>query len=84
MNLQAEKLQLIEWLASLQDHDVVKRLLEVQRSSKANPEVAIPGLPVTTEETDASIAEAEEQIARGEYYTIDQVKSQAAQWLNIK
>lgn len=52
MNLQAEKLQLIEWLASLQDHDVVKRLLEVQRSSKANPEVAIPGLPVTPEETD--------------------------------
>lgn len=84
MNLQAEKLQLIEWLASLQDHGVVKRLLEVQRNSKANPAADIPGLPVTPEQTDASIVEAEEQIARGEYYTIDQAKSQAAQWLNSK
>ena len=84
MDLQAEKLQLIEWLASLQDYDVVKRLLEVQRTSKSNPETAVPGLPVTPEQIDASIEEAEGQIARGEYYTIEQVKSQAAQWLNTK
>jgi hypothetical protein len=84
MNLQAEKLQLIEWVASLQDHDVVERLLELQRISKEKPETDIPGLPVTPEETDASITAAEEQIARGEYYTIDQVKSQAAEWLNTK
>lgn len=72
MNLQAEKLQLIEWLARLQDADIIKRLLKVKQASevaayKANLK------PMTVEELVARAEESDRDIEAGRVYDIDEV-----------
>ena len=47
-------------------------------------DLTITGIPSTKEEIDVSIEKAEEQIARKEYYSIDEVKEKTAQWFNTK
>ena len=43
-----------------------------------------PGLPRTDEEIMASIEKGEEQLAKGKYYTIDELKEKTAQWFSTK
>lgn len=71
MNLQAEKLQLIEWLAGLEDINIVQRLLEVQRNSAA--EVAEDEMqPLTAEELVARAKESNRAIEEGNYVDIEE------------
>lgn len=46
--------------------------------------INIPGLPGTEEEIQNSIERGEEQIARKDYYTIDDLKNKTAQWFGTK
>ena len=70
MNLQAEKLQLIEWLARLQDADIVKRLLKVKQDSEiAAYEASLK--PMTVEELVARAEESNRAIAAGDYMDIE-------------
>ena len=72
MNLQAEKLQLIEWLARLQDADIVKRLLKVKRDSEvAAYEASLK--PMTVEELIARAKESDKAIEEGRVYDIEDI-----------
>lgn len=72
MNLQTEKLQLIEWLARLQDSDIVRRLLEVKQDSEAAAyEASLK--PMTVEELRARSRASDEDIKAGRVYDIDEV-----------
>jgi len=70
MNLQTEKLQLIEWLARLQDADIVQRLLEVKQDSEvAAYEASLK--PMTVEELLARAEESNRAIEAGDYVDIE-------------
>ena len=70
MNLQAEKLQLIEWLARLQDVEVVQRLLQVKRDNEVSAyEASLK--PMTREELLARAEESNQAIANGEHIDIE-------------
>lgn len=72
MNLQTEKLQLIEWLAGLQDADIVRRLLEVKQDSEAAAyEASLK--PMTVEELVTRSRASDEDIKAGRVYDIDEV-----------
>jgi predicted ArsR family transcriptional regulator len=71
MNLQTEKLQLIEWLARLQDADIVKRLLEVKQDSEiAAYEASLK--PMSVEELVARAEESNRAIEAGEHIDIEE------------
>ena len=79
MNLQTEKLQLIEWVLKLQDVELVKQLLEIQRKSErvvdrdrvvgSNPD----GSPITVKDLVARAEESERDIAAGRVSDLDDV-----------
>ena len=85
MDIQAEKLQLIEWLARLQDAEIVQRLLKIKKDNEAaSYEASLK--PMTKEElTDrkhtkatyklgefaARAEEANHAIANGEHIAIE-------------
>jgi hypothetical protein len=70
MNLQTEKLQLIEWLARLQDTDIVRRLLEVKQDSEAAAyEASLK--PMTVEELLARAEESNQAIEAGDHVDIE-------------
>lgn len=70
MNLQAEKLQLIEWLARLQDAEVVQHLLRVKEDNEASAyEAALK--PMTKKELVARAEESNQAIAKGAHVDID-------------
>lgn len=70
MNLQAEKLQLKEWLARLQDVEVVQHLLQVKRDNERSAyEASLK--PMTKEELVARAEEANQAIANGEHISIE-------------
>jgi len=72
MNLQTEKLQLIEWLVRLQDTDIVQRLLEVkQDSEKAAYEASLK--PMTVQELIARAEASNEDIEAGRVYTREEI-----------
>jgi hypothetical protein len=72
MNLQAEKLQLIEWLVQLQDAGMVQRLLKVMKDSEiAAYEANLK--PMTVEELVARAEESDRDIKAGRVYDIDEV-----------
>lgn len=72
MNLQTEKLRLIEWVLKLQDVELVKRLLEVKQASEAAAyEASLK--PMTVEELMARSRASDEDIEAGRVYDIDEV-----------
>jgi|AntRauTorckE5430_2_1112549.scaffolds.fasta_scaffold09090_1 hypothetical protein len=72
MNLQAEKLQLIEWLVRLQDLEVMQRMLKVKQDSEAAAyEASLK--PMTVEELVARSRASDEDIKAGRVYDIDEV-----------
>ena len=72
MNLQTEKLQLTEWLARLQDADIVQRLLEIKQDSEvAAYEASLK--PMTVDELLARSRASDEDIKAGRVYDIDEV-----------
>lgn len=70
MNLQTEKLRLIEWLARLQDADIVQRLLEIKQDSEvAAYEASLK--PMTVEELLARAEESNRAIEAGDHVDIE-------------
>ncbi len=87
MNVQAEKLQLIEWLVQLQDVNLLRRVKELMQHDQENAsETDIIGYraggeAITVADLKAKITSAEEQIDRGEYLTVEQLRKESEQWL---
>ena len=72
MDIQLEKLRLIEWLARLQDADIVQRLLEVKQDSEvATYEASLK--PMTVEELVARAEESNRDIEAGRVHDLDEV-----------
>lgn len=71
MNLQTEKLRLIEWLARLQDADIVQHLLNVKQASEsAAYEASLQPMSVT--ELLARAEQSNQAIAAGEHVAIEE------------
>jgi hypothetical protein len=72
MNVQAEKLELITWLAQLQDVNLLERLKEFRR--KAEIEAYEASLkPMTVEELIARSRASDEDIAAGRVHDLEDV-----------
>lgn len=72
MDLQTEKLRLIEWVLKLQDMELVKRLLEIKQTDEAAAyEASLK--PMTVEELVARSRASDEDIEAGRVYDIDEV-----------
>lgn len=70
MNLQTEKLRLIEWLARLKDADIVQRLLEIKEDSEvAAYEASLK--PMTVEELVVRAEESNRAIEAGDHVDIE-------------
>lgn len=70
MNLQAAKLQLIEWLVRLQDVEVVQSLLQVKQDNEASAyEASLK--PMSREELIARAEASNQAIANGEHIDIE-------------
>lgn len=72
MNVQAEKLELITWLAQIQDVNLLERLKEFRR--KAEVEAYEASLkPMTVEELIARSRASDEDIAAGRVHDLEDV-----------
>ena len=72
MDLQTEKLRLIEWVLKLQDMELVKRLLEIKQTDEAAAyEASLK--PMTVEELVTRSRASDEDIEAGRVYDIDEV-----------
>ena len=72
MNLQAEKLQLIEWLIGLQDVKILEALNKMRRANEvAAYEASLK--PMTVEELIARAKESDKAIEEGRVYDIEDI-----------
>jgi hypothetical protein len=79
MDIQLEKLRLIEWLARLQDADIVQRLLEVKADSEvAAYEASLK--PMTVEELVARAEESNRAIEAGDHVDIEDALADLEDW----
>ena len=77
MNVQTEKLKLIEWLINLQDIATLKQLEKLRNQSEiAAYEASLK--PMTVEELIARSRASDEDIAAGRVYDFDEVMSEMA------
>jgi len=72
MNLQAEKLRLIEWLAQTEDVQFVSRIVDMLKERRA-AEVQAELKPMSMGELKARVAASEADIAAGRIHDIDEV-----------
>lgn len=72
MNVQSEKLQLIEWLVQLQDLTILQRIKEVKQDAEvAAYEASLK--PMTKEELIARAEESNRDIEAGRVYDLEDV-----------
>ncbi len=66
--------------------EVVNAMLETYVKQHPMPELSekIEGVPSTDDEIMASIEKGEEQLEKGEYYTVEELKAKTAQWFSTK
>ena len=70
MNVQSEKLQLIEWLVQLQDLNILQRIKEVKQDAEvAAYEASLK--PMTKEELIARAEESNRDIEAGRVYDLE-------------
>ena len=81
MNIQAEKLLLIEQLLQVQDVSVIQQISELLRKSY-NPIVGYEanGKPITQEDFIRKIEHAEKEYNSGNYQSIDEIERESEDW----
>ena len=81
MDIQAEKLHLIEELARIHDIHIIEQIKELLKQ-KNNPVVGyeITGAPITRKQLIKRIEEAEKRIDNGEYVTQDDIEKESGNW----
>lgn len=65
---------------------VVYSMMETYMRQYQMPDISekIEGVPSTDDEIMASIEKGEEQLEKGEYYTVEELKAKTAQWFSTK
>ena len=81
MDIQAEKLQLIEELARIQDIHIIEQIKQLLKKAH-NPIVGyeINGDPITRKELIKRIEESEIRIDNGEYITQEDLEKESGNW----
>jgi hypothetical protein len=81
MDIQAEKLHLIEELTRVQDIHIIEQIKELLKQ-KNNPIVGfeIDGNPITRKQLIKRIEEAETRIDNGEYITQQDLEKESENW----
>jgi hypothetical protein len=69
-SVQMEKLELLEWMATLQDKNLIKELIELKRSYQR----------VSTEQYNAELEQADKEIEEGNYLTHDEALKEIRSW----
>ncbi len=73
-NAQLQKLELLEWLANLQDQKLIDELMKWKESHHR----------VSIEQYNRELKEANARIDAGEYVTHEEVKNQSKSWVSRK
>lgn len=81
MDIQAEKLLLIEQLLQIRDAGIIEQIRELLKKSY-NPIVGYEanGKPITQQDFIRQIEQAEEEHKSGNYQTIDEVEKESETW----
>jgi hypothetical protein len=81
MDIQAEKLQLIEELIRIKDSSLVDQIRQLLQQ-KNNPVVGyeINGTPITRKQLIKRIEEAESRIDQGDYTTQEDLEKEVENW----
>ncbi|HNS30897.1 MAG: hypothetical protein UZ12_BCD005002471 [Bacteroidetes bacterium OLB12] len=81
MDIQAEKLHLIEELTRIQDIHIIEQIKGLLKQ-KSNPVVGyeITGAPITRTQLIKQIEEAERRIDNGEYVTQEDLEKESENW----
>jgi len=82
MNLQTQKLRLIEWIIHLHDKSLIDQMRKIMDQSS----IDIESNKLTSEyklsyQQKKRIEESEKQIQRGEYYTNEDANKSVERWL---
>lgn len=72
MNVYAKKLEIIEWVASLKDQELLKKIEELKKQAVQEAYEA-QLQPMNQEDYEALIAESEADIAAGRVYSHEEV-----------
>lgn len=81
MNLEAEKLRLIEWLIQLQDEEVLNRIREIKKESdNITLGYDLSGNARSVEETKSIYKMRVERVENGEGIDLEQLKQEAKSW----
>lgn len=70
MNTRAQKLELLEWMASLQDKDLIKALMKWKEEHQQT----------SIEQYNLEIEEADAEIDRGEYINHEEALKEIRSW----
>jgi predicted transcriptional regulator len=73
-NTQLKKLELLEWLAGLQDQKLIDELMNWKESHRR----------VSIEQYNRELEEANARIDAGEYVTHEEVKKESKSWISRK
>jgi hypothetical protein len=73
MDLAVKKVELIEWLARLQDEKLIQRIESLKRSS--TKEIYEQRMPKTREELEAKLKQAEKDIEEGKVHSQEETES---------
>lgn len=81
MDIQAEKLLLIEQLLRIRDERVIEQLRELLKEEN-NPVVGYEtdGRPITQQDFIRKIEQAEEEYEQGNYQTIEKFEKESESW----
>lgn len=77
MNIQAEKLKLIEWLIKTKDESVIEKVKQIKESNKENDDWA----DSLTEYELSAIKRGLEDVENGEVVPHEEVKKMYEKWL---
>jgi hypothetical protein len=77
MNLENRKLNLINWISSLQEEDTLSKIEEIQKEKTDSRDKV-------SEEDEIAINEGLEQLENGEFLTHDEVRTKIKERFNFK
>lgn len=81
MDTQGIKLDLIQWLANLQDVKIIQHIASIkeQQSQKTNHYI-LPGEPMTEDEFVGRIQSARSRIQNGQFTTMEDLEKEMETW----
>jgi len=79
MNLQAEKIDLMQKILSIRKESIVQKIKAILEKEMIVA-YTVQGDPLTKEQYNKRLAFAEKQIASGDYLTQEQIEEQSKNW----